>query len=138
MTKEALDNAVTARLSEIDTALNAIPDDTAVDAVALFPEWEIGRLYAVGYRLRYGGKLYKVVQAHTSQADWTPDIVPALFAPILPGQDGTEPGEWVQPDSTNPYKKGDRVIFDGHVYESLIDGNVWSPSAYPAGWQLVD
>jgi hypothetical protein len=138
MKKETLTTAVRARLAKISNALKALTDETALDTIDLFPAWRVGEAYAVGDRVQYGGQLYRVVQAHTSQADWTPDIVPALFAPILPGQDGTEPGEWVQPDSTNPYKKGDRVIFDGHVYESLIDGNVWSPSAYPAGWQLVD
>ena len=138
MKRTELMAAVRARLTRISAALKVLSDDTAIDALDLFPEWRAGEQYAADDRVRYGEKLYRVVQAHTSQADWTPDIVPALFAPILPGQDGTEPGEWVQPDSTNPYKKGDRVIFEGHVYESLIDGNVWSPSAYPAGWQLVD
>ena len=46
--------------------------------------------------------------------------------------------EWEQPDSTNAYKKGDKVRFEGKVYESLIDNNVWSPSAYPAGWRQVE
>ena len=68
---------------------------------------------------------------------WAPEKAPALFAEILPGQEGTAIGEWVQPDSTNPYSRGDRVMFGGKVYESLIDGNVWSPAAYPAGWQEV-
>lgn len=136
MTKEALDNAVTARLSEIDTALNAIPDDTAVDAVALFPEWEVGRLYAVGYRLRYDGKLYKVVQAHTSQADWTPDAVPALYTEVA------APGEipvWRQPTGAqDAYAKGDRVHWptaEDPVYESTIDSNVWAPNVY--GWIAI-
>ena len=136
MTKEALDNAVTARLSEIDTALNAIPDDTAVDAVALFPEWEIGRFYNTGYRLRYCGKLYKVVQAHTSQADWTPDAVPALYTEVA------APGEipvWKQPTGAqDAYAKGDRVHWPGAsdpVYESTIDSNVWAPNVY--GWIAI-
>ena len=45
--------------------------------------------------------------------------------------------EWSQPDASNPYSIGDRVIFNGLTYESLIDNNVWSPEAYPAGWSEV-
>lgn len=138
MKKEQLKTAVRARLDRVSAALRHLSDDTSVEAIDLFPEWRTGESFEAGDRIRYSGTLYKVVQAHTSQADWTPDKVPALFAPILPGQDGTEPGEWVQPDSTNPYSKGDRVTFEGHTYESLIDGNIWSPAAYPAGWKQVD
>ena len=136
MTKEALDTAVSARLAEIDGALANIPDDTAADAVTLFQEWEAGREYTAGYRLRYGGKLYRVVQAHTSQADWTPDKVPALFTEIA------KPGEvpvWRQPTGAqDAYAKGDRVHYPtaaDPVYESTIDANVWAPGVY--GWTLV-
>lgn len=136
MTKEALDTAVSARLAEIDTALTAIPDDAAVDAVTLFPAWEVGRAYTAGYRLRYGGKLYRVVQAHTSQADWTPDAVPALFTEIA------KPGEipvWKQPTGAqDAYMTGDKVHYPTEsdpVYESIVDNNVWAPGVY--GWQVV-
>jgi hypothetical protein len=61
-----------------------------------------------------------------------------VAAEVLPGQGGTDIGEWTQPDSTNPYMKGDRVIFEGKIYESTIDGNVWSPADYPAGWQEIE
>lgn len=50
---------------------------------------------------------------------------------------GAAPAAWVQPGSTNPYKIGDRVTFEGATYESLIDGNVWSPTAHPAGWKKL-
>ena len=136
MTKEALDTAVSARLAEIDGALANIPDDTATDAVTLFPEWAVGISYTVGYRLRYGGKLYRVVQAHTSQADWTPDITPALFTEIA------KPGEipvWRQPTGAqDAYMTGDKVHYPTEsdpVYESIVDNNVWAPGVY--GWTLV-
>lgn len=82
------------------------------------------------------GTLYKALQGHTSQEDWTPDVAVSLFAEILPGQDGTEIGEWRQPDSTNPYMMGDKVTYNGKIYESTIDNNVWSPDVY--GWQDVE
>ena len=124
--------------AQIEEMARDLDDEKAEAVPELFPEWNPeSNSYAVGDRVRYDGILYKVLQAHTSQASWTPEDAVALFARVLPGQDGTEIGEWTQPDSTNPYNTGDRVTFEGRTYESLIDGNVWSPSAYPAGWQEV-
>lgn len=115
-----------------------LTDEAALDSVELFPEWSgDGVAYAVGKRVRYIGDLYKVIQAHTSQPNWTPAEAPSLFALVLTSPDGT-PQEWVQPDSTNPYMIGDRVLFNGQVYESVIDNNIWSPTDYPAGWKLVE
>lgn len=75
------------------------------------------------------------MQAHTSQTDWTPDIVPALFTRKTPA--GVIP-DWVQPTGAHDaYNIGDRVTFNGQVYESLINANVWSPTDYPQGWQLI-
>lgn len=122
----------------IERMAGSLPEEEAVENIELFPEWiPDGHEYNPGDRVRYNGELYKVLQAHSSQDDWAPESAAALFAKILPGQDGTEIGEWVQPDSTNAYSKGDRVIYDGKTYESLIDNNVWSPAAYPAGWKEV-
>ena len=127
--------AIRAGMEEVSAALS---DERAAELPEFFPAWTPDSCsYAVGDRVRYEGTLYKVLQAHESQVSWSPVDAHALFAEILPGQEGTEIGEWVQPDSTNPYSKGDRVMFGGKVYESLIDGNVWSPAAYPAGWKEV-
>ena len=117
-----------------------LDDEKASEIPFAFPKWKAGVSYAVGDRVRYGEYLYKVVQAHGSMEEWNPEVSPSLFARILPGQDGSdeEIGDWEQPDSTNPYMKGDKVRFEGHVYESLIDNNIWSPSAYPAGWKQID
>ena len=114
-------------------------DEEAAELPFAMPKWTPDKEYAVGDRVRYGEKLYRVLQAHTSQETWTPADAPSLFAEILPGQDGSdeEIGEWTQPDSTNPYMKGDKVRFEGKVYESLIDNNIWSPAAYPAGWKEI-
>lgn len=125
---------------QIEVGAASMNDETAIKFVELFPTWSgDGVAYGVGDRVRYGGVLYKVLQVHTSQADWTPEAAPSLFAEVLIPDPELIP-VWKQPDSTNPYAKGDRVHFPGEsdpVYESLIDGNVWSPAAYPAGWKTV-
>lgn len=107
-------------------------DETALTGVELFPTWVVGKAYAVNDRAQYNGTLYKCIQAHTSQADWNPVDAPSLWAEVLAGQDGTSIGEWVQPDSTNPYMRGDKVNYKGKLYESEVDNNVWEPGVY--GW----
>lgn len=123
----------------IELAAQSLEVDEALEGVDLFPAWDSnGVAYEADKKVRYNGELYTVLQDHTSQDNWTPELAASLFARVLPGQDGTDIDEWVQPDSTNPYKKGDRVLFEGHIYESVIDGNIWSPTGYPAGWQLIE
>lgn len=120
-----------------DTALANVGDDVAVLLPEYYPVWDgNGVAYTKDYRLTYNGVLYKVLQDHTSQPDWTPEAAPSLFAKVLTSDDGT-PLPWEQPGSTNPYMKGDKVLYNGKVYESLIDNNVWSPEAYPAGWKEI-
>ena len=115
-----------------------LTDTQALQVPMLFDEFDgNGVAYKVGKRIMFEGVLYKVIQAHTSQAEWTPVAAPSLFAKVINETiDGSIP-EFEQPDSTNPYMKGDRVIFNGKVYESLIDNNVYSPEAYPAGWKEI-
>ena len=116
----------------IEKASISLTDEDALQAVELFPQWVTGHAYVVDERLQYNGVLYRVVQAHTSQADWTPDITPAMF--VVVSLD--EWPEFVQPTGAHDaYNKGDKVTFEGKHYISLIDGNVYSPTAYPAGWQ---
>ena len=115
-----------------------LTDEQALQVPLVFNEFEIGVLYKVGTRILYNDVLYKVLTEHTSQETWTPDVAPSLFAKVLNETiDGSVP-EWKQPDSVNAYMTGDKVMFEGQVYESLIDNNVWSPSANPSGWQLVE
>ena len=123
----------------IEKASANLTDEDALTAVELFPAWEAGKAYEANDRVLYDGKLYKVVQAHTSQADWTPDATPALFTEVA------KPGEipvWKQPTGAqDAYNTGDKVHYpdaDSAVYESLIDANVWSPADYPQGWKLVE
>ena len=116
----------------IEKAAVSLTDADALESVELFPAWASGVAYTVDERIQYGGTLYRVAQAHTSQADWTPDKTPALF--VVVSLD--EWPEFVQPTGAHDaYKKGDKVTFEGKHYISLIDANVYSPAAYPAGWQ---
>ena len=119
-------------------AAASLSDEDALEAVELFPLWAVGISYEVDQRIRCEDKLYRCVQAHTSQTDWTPDATPALWTEVA------KPGEipvWKQPTGAqDAYNKGDRVHYpdaDGPVYESTIDKNIWSPDAYPAGWKEV-
>ena len=109
-----------------------VDDNTALRMSEFYPEWAAGQAYAAGYKVQYGGKLYKCIQAHTSQAGWEPENAASLWTEVLAGQDGTAIGEWVQPDSTNPYMRGDKVNYKGKLYESEVDNNVWEPGVY--GW----
>ncbi len=98
----------------------------------LFQPWLPGETVEIGTLRLYEDDLYKCVQAHTTQSDWTPDITPALW--VIKSAPGVIP-EWVQPaGSHDAYNIGDKVTYNDHIWESKIDANVWSPSAYPAGW----
>lgn len=104
-------------------------DEQALKVSDLYEAWSgEGVAYKTGKYLRYNNILYKVLQNHTSQTDWTPDTTSSLYAKVL-----TDPAgkvlPWEQPNSTNPYKKGDRVTHKGYTWESLVDSNVWEPGA---------
>lgn len=117
-------NAVTATLT----------DEQGLELIALFEPWRTDLAYAVGDRVRHGDKLYKCVQAHTAQDNWTPDATPALWTPISV----EEYPLWVQPTGAqDAYMTGDKVTFEGKRYTSVIDNNTWSPTAYPQGWKLL-
>lgn len=119
------------------TKLRSISDGAALKMPEVFPHWSgNSKEYVKDDKVLYDGVLYKVLQNHTSQEGWTLTSAPSLFAKVL-----TSEGEildWEQPSSTNPYMKGDKVKFNGKIYESVIDNNVWSPEAYPQGWKEVE
>lgn len=119
----------------IEKAAVSLPDEDALDGVELFPAWLTNIDYAVDYRVRYLTKLYRCVQAHTSQEGWEPDKTPALWTEVA------KPGEipvWKQPTGAqDAYNKGDKVHYpdaDGPVYVSIVDANTWAPGVY--GWEL--
>lgn len=122
----------------IEKAAQSLQDAEAVEAVNFFPVWDgDGIQYTVGMKVQDEGILYSVLQTHTSQPTWKPKDAPSLFAKVLISDPDVVP-VWEQPDSTNPYMKGDRVHYPtmaDPIYRSLIDNNVWSPADYPAGWE---
>ena len=116
----------------------SLPDEDALEAVELFPLWAADTEYAADVRVRYENKLYRCVQAHTSQSGWEPPATPALWTEVA------KPGEipvWRQPTGAqDAYMTGDKVWYpakDTTVYRSTIDNNVWSPADYPQGWEMV-
>lgn len=118
----------------IEEGAENLSDAEALEVPQLFPEWKVGVAYEQGARLWYKGKLYKVVQAHTSQANWLPDRETALYTEIA------KPGEipvWKQPTgSQDAYNKGDKVHYPtaaDPVYVSTMDANVYAPDVY--GWE---
>ena len=119
----------------IEALADFLEDGEALEAPELFREWDGGAVYETGQRVRYEGILYRCLMDHTAQAGWTPTAAPSLWARVLIEDPDTVP-EWVQPDSTNPYMKGDRVTHKGKTWESTCDGNVWEPGVY--GWVEVN
>lgn len=115
-------------------AMQITDDAEALEVQYLYPEWKSGKNYTAGYRVNHNGILYKVLQDHTSQDDWTPDAAPSLFAKVLIPDPDTIP-EWEQPDSTNTYSKGDKVTHNGKIWASDVNNNVWEPGVY--GWSEV-
>ncbi len=109
-------------------------DVTALGNIELYAMWQSGKAYTVGERIQYGDKLYKCVQAHTSQDDWAPDVTPALWVVVSV----EEYPEFIHPTGAHDvYNKGDKVTYNGKHYISLIDANAYSPDEYPAGWEEV-
>lgn len=118
----------------------SLPDEQAMEVTTVFDPWVAGKSYVVGDKFIYGEnsvgdpQLYKVNQDHTSQADWIPDVTPALYTAI--GLDDSGYPVWSQPTGEHDaYNTGDIVNYNGTLYQSLIDGNVHSPETYPKGWK---
>lgn len=107
-----------------------LTDNDALESIELYPKWEIGKAYEKDFRLRYEDTLYKVLQNHTSQSDWTPDVAVSLFVKVSI----EEYPDWVQPTGAHDaYNKGDKVTHLEKHWESEIDANVYEPSVY--GWK---
>lgn len=121
----------------IEKAAMYLDDEDALEAVQLFPHWTENTGYFIDDKVQYEDTLYRCLQNHTSQAGWTPIAAASLWAKVLIPDENTIP-EWEQPGSTNGYQIGDRVRYNDKVYESTIANNIWSPTAYPAGWQEIN
>jgi len=112
--------------ASIEKMATSIPDEEAEKDIWAFPKWSYPVSYNVGDRVQYGSYLYKCVQAHTSQSDWTPDVASALFTRI--GSPSEEWPEWIQPTGAhNAYAFGDKVSHNGKHWTSDINANVWEP-----------
>jgi hypothetical protein len=127
----------------MDFAGATLDDEQALICVHLYRPWGVGREYKVGDFLTYGTnsvgdpQLYKVVLDHTSQADWLPPATPSLYDAVGLDEEGYP--VWSQSTgSHDAYNKGDIVNYNGVLYKSLIDGNTYSPEAYPAGWEVYE
>ena len=108
-------------------------DEKIIDNKSAFPFWNGGgTVYKTGDIVQYLGKVYRVLQDHTSQLDWTPITAVSLFVEI---QTAAIP-DWVQPSSVNPYMKGQKVEHKGKIWISDIDNNVWEPGVY--GWSVYE
>lgn len=126
----------TTQAEEYKTVIKSVSDDVALLIPEVYPVWSADSVeYKKNDRVTYNGVLYKVLTDHTSQASWTPTDAPSLFVKVLTSDN--EILDWEQPSADNAYMKGDKVKYNGKVYESLIDNNVWAPDAYPAGWKEV-
>lgn len=127
----------TLQAEEYKTVIKGVSDDVALLIPEVYPVWSADSVeYKKDDRVTYNGVLYKVLTAHTSQETWKPDVSPSLFVKVISSISGEIP-EWQQPSADNAYMKGDKVRYNGKIYESLIDNNVWAPDAYPDGWKEV-
>lgn len=118
----------------IRSDISALTDEQALTVKSLFPNWidYIDQTMEVGFRVWYNDELYKCIQEHTVQSEWTPDITPALYTKITLD----EWPEFVQPISAETaYNTGDKVTFEGEHYICVMNNCTWSPTAYPAAWE---
>ena len=121
--------------ADMNTVISNLTDEEAVKVKGLYLPWEVGIKYSVDDVRRYGDKLYRCLQAHTSQADWTPDAVPALWVEV------SAPGEYREIKDnmlpTEAFAKGEVGWYQSkdNLWKSLIDANVYTPETYPAGWE---
>lgn len=111
-----------------------LDDAEALEVKGIYPEWDSTATYAVGEKVQYKGNLYRCIKAHTAQSTWMPSKATSLWAKVLIPDPEVIP-EWEQPESTNPYMKGDKVMHNSKTWVSDVDNNVWEPGVY--GWTEV-
>ena len=132
MTKTYLAGAQIVRAG-MDAAAAVLTDEQAAAVAAIFPLWSgNGVSYAAGDRVQYETLLYKCLQSHTSQTDWTPTSAVSLWARI--DDPAVEWPEWRQPAGAHDaYAMGEKVSHNGKHWVSNVDANVWEPGVY--GWE---
>ena len=118
--------------AQLDNITKDFTDEQAVANKELYPDWKSGVELSVGEVVLYADELYRVIQAHTSQADWTPDVAFPLFVKISV----EEFPQWKQPTGAHDaYNTGDKVTYDDKHWQSEVDANIWQPGVY--GWVEV-
>lgn len=129
-----LESIVLKNQTDQDTLYENVEYIANTSDIVLYETWQSGKAYNVGDKCIYLGNLYSCIQAHTSQDDWTPALVPALWK--REGEPGVEFPDWVQPTGAHDaYAKGDKVTHNSKHWESSIDANIWEPGVY--GWTEV-
>ena len=119
----------------IDTFAKNQSDKTLIDNKAAFEWWRPGIAAEKDKIYRFGDDLYRCIQPHTTQEDWTPDKVPALFVKISL----EEFPQWVQPTGAHDaYNKGDKVSDEGKHWISEMDGNIWKPGTVAGAWSKIE
>lgn len=116
---------------------SSFSDEDARDVKDFYPEWKVGVSYKQGWVILYNGNLYRIAQDHVSQEQWKPGEVgtESLYSNISLNSSGYE--IWKQPTGAHDaYNIGDIVEYNGQLYKSKIDGNAYSPDAYPDGWEV--
>ncbi len=116
--------------------------DKILTVPSMFPKYQVGKAYKTKDIFSYGengvgdAQLYQVLQDHTSAPEWAPDMATSLYKKVGVTENGYP--EWVQPlGASDAYNTGDVVSYRDELYRSTIDGNVWSPDDYPAGWEKI-
>lgn len=149
-TKEELE--VPLSISFVTMAEAGIIDEvTAAEHTEMFLPWNSNTFYRIGDIRTFAveapsetmtgetilvSQLYKCLQDHAAQEGWEPNITPSLWKNLSVAENGIQ--EWSQPvSSSDAYMTGDEVMYNEKHYKSLIDNNVWSPEAYPQGWELI-
>lgn len=126
-TPEVQQDIVNASVLVAQIQAQTLTDEQALSVQAIYPQWDgKGVIYPIDYKVLQNGVLYKCLQEHTSQSDWTPESAPSLWTKVLIPDSSVVP-EWEQPGSTNGYSVGDRVIHNDVVWESQAENNVWEP-----------
>ena len=136
-TEPGMDDIIQAVKKMLSTGAEELSDEDALDVAAVFPTWAsmVGKKVLAGKRLWWDGRLWKTTQyIQELLSNWTPEAAVSLFTEVSVA----EIREITDPiPAENPFMKDEKGRWKGEVYVSQIDNNIWTPDAYPAGWQKI-
>ena len=119
-------------------AADSLPVEIAITVPELYEKWTAGETFVLNEAnevpfvvRRYNEVLYQLVQVHTTQDDWTPDLVPALWRLYVP-EDEIAPWKPYDGTASTVYQIGDKVTHNGKTWECTVANNIWEPGVY--GW----